>query len=353
MIRTKPVLYEVMLLGSGSRRLARAGSDSRELDYYKCLSQTFEVWIFEYDEPTESWERSGIASLPRRFHSRLLQSILGALMLPERSPRPALIRTKQFWGAWTGVLFKFTRRAPLVIRMGYHWSQNVIVERHIQSRALRWLLRRFERFLVERADGVIFGSPHIAEAFKALRPSIVVPNGVNHERFFPRPSECEFDLIYVGRLIPIKGVDRLARLVPPALRLCVIGEGPDADALFGRRERTRWIAHVSNDQLPTYLQAARCFLSLSRAEGSPKALLEAVFCGCFPILSEIPAHRAIVDDLGYGALVGPDATPEQITKLVAEAAVVPEKLELFRKRFRMDRLAEIEAVFLTKVIHGV
>jgi glycosyltransferase involved in cell wall biosynthesis len=349
----RPVLYEVMLLGSGSRRLAQVGSDSRELDYYRYFSRAFDVWIFEYDVPADTWLKDGVGSLPRRFRQKYLQSTLGVLFIAGRAPAPAIIRTKQFWGAWTGVLLKLVTGRPLVIRMGYHWSHNVIVERHIKSDVGHRLMRGFERALARRADALIFGSSHIARAFDDLpQPSIVVPNGINHERFIPGHAPYEFDLIFVGRLIPVKGFDRLMRLVPASLRLCVIGRGPGAH-LLASRPRTRWIEHVPNDQLAPHLRSARCFISLSRTEGSPKALLEGIFCGCYPILSDIAAHRELVHELGYGTLLQEDATGEQIALAAVESKTPIDALYIFRERYRMDRLVEVEAAFLKQVLGGV
>ena len=337
-----------MLLGSGSRRLAHVGSADRELDYYRSLSRYFDVWLFEYDAPAEGWPSGNIHSLKRRFRNAWLQSTLGALARGG-APRPSVIRTKQFWGSWSGILLKVATRRPLVIRMGYHWSHNVMVERDIRHPFLQVLLRRFERLLVRQADALIFGSQTIADAFADIRrPGLVVPNGINPNTFFPGHDAHSYDAIYVGRLIPVKGFDRLVQAVPASLRLCVIGTGPLSALLVGRTN-TDWIDQVPNNALGSHFRSARCFISLSRTEGSPKALFEALCCGCYPILSDIPPHRAIVEEVGYGTLVPDDVSPADIMAAVAGADVPPAKRDVFREAYRMDRLVDIEAAFLARV----
>lgn len=55
---------------------------------------------------------------------------------------------------------------------------------------------------------------------------------------------------------------------------------------------------VPHDQIAAWYAAAHLFFSTSRHEGSGYALIEALTCGCVPVVSSIPPHRAIVGTLG-------------------------------------------------------
>jgi glycosyltransferase involved in cell wall biosynthesis len=44
------------------------------------------------------------------------------------------------------------------------------------------------------------------------------------------------------------------------------------------------------------MKKASLFISLSKFEGSPNAVMEAMACGCPLVLSDIPGHREILND---------------------------------------------------------
>lgn len=117
------------------------------------------------------------------------------------------------------------------------------------------------------------------------------------------------DIVAVGRLSDEKNFPLLfealehlgaSREVP---RVELLGEGPlrcqlqariDASAVLAGRVRLQ--GHV--DDVPARLAAARLFVSLSRFEGTPNAVLEAAAAGRPLVLSDIPAHRELVGDDG-------------------------------------------------------
>jgi glycosyltransferase involved in cell wall biosynthesis len=55
---------------------------------------------------------------------------------------------------------------------------------------------------------------------------------------------------------------------------------------------------VPHEQMAAWYAAAHLFLSTSRHEGSGYSLIEALTCGCVPVVTSIPPHRAIVGALG-------------------------------------------------------
>ena len=59
------------------------------------------------------------------------------------------------------------------------------------------------------------------------------------------------------------------------------------------------------EELPAYYSAADIFVLGSHHEGSGYALIEACACGAVPVVTRIPAFRAIVGDGARGALWPP------------------------------------------------
>jgi glycosyltransferase involved in cell wall biosynthesis len=64
------------------------------------------------------------------------------------------------------------------------------------------------------------------------------------------------------------------------------------------RDRVAVDGPVAHDDIATWLSAADLYLSTSRHEGSGYALIEALACGCPPVVTELPSHAAIAGDEG-------------------------------------------------------
>ena len=83
------------------------------------------------------------------------------------------------------------------------------------------------------------------------------------------------------------------------VRLMILGDGPMREALrdlsqeLGVSERVEFAGCVSREATLRYLWQADGFVSMSRGEGLPVAVLEAMCCHCAVVLSDIPPHREI------------------------------------------------------------
>jgi glycosyltransferase involved in cell wall biosynthesis len=119
----------------------------------------------------------------------------------------------------------------------------------------------------------------------------------------------------IGRLIPIKDplavVEAFQQVARANDRLVCIGDGPLGVAV---RERARQLGHarqveltgvIPRDAVYERMKAVDLFVSASRVEGLPVAVLEAMACGCPVVLSDIPPHREIAGRLEFIPLVRP------------------------------------------------
>jgi glycosyltransferase involved in cell wall biosynthesis len=128
----------------------------------------------------------------------------------------------------------------------------------------------------------------------------VIRNGVDLERFAPRGGEPVCDVVFVGQLVALKGVETLLRAVatlPAKPNVVLIGDGPERES-FHRLARTLGVdadfrGRLDNAELAVLLARARCFVLPSLSEGQPKALLEAMASGVAAIASDIPGHREV------------------------------------------------------------
>lgn len=162
---------------------------------------------------------------------------------------------------------------------------------------------------------------------EGARPVCVIPNAIPLDEItrvsadqvtgfrFNRPEKV---VLFAGRMEHGKNVENLivalARIVdsiPFVAFIC--GDGPRRPHLermareLGVAHRLIFTGYVSN--LWTLMKCADVFASLSRFEGCPNVVMEAMACGCPLVVSDIPAHREILDDR-TACFVNPDEPTE-------------------------------------------
>jgi phosphatidyl-myo-inositol alpha-mannosyltransferase len=151
----------------------------------------------------------------------------------------------------------------------------------------------------------------------------VVPNGVDVARFAdaePFPDLRDPDrpaLLFVGRLERRKGLEPLVRAFTrlkadrPALRLLVVGDGPERDRCASLlpsrlREDVTFLGRVGHDDLPRYYATADLYVAPSLGgESFGIVLLEAMAAGRPIVASDIPGYRSVASDGRQGRLVAP------------------------------------------------
>ncbi len=147
----------------------------------------------------------------------------------------------------------------------------------------------------------------------------VLPMGVDlRERFVVDPgvTRADAELLFVGRLVPKKGLVHLLDALPAALaqnprvELRIAGFGPEEAALraqaqrLGMAERVHFLGAVGQADLPALYRRASLFVAPfvrdahGDQEGLPVVLMEAIGCGCPVLVGEV---AGIHDLLGAGA----------------------------------------------------
>lgn len=166
----------------------------------------------------------------------------------------------------------------------------------------RHVLPRIERSLVERVPTLVAG-PGLYEKYRNRTDDLHVVRAVHlsERRVLDEPSERSDDgplrLLYVGRLVPVKGVERLIeaveRLVTDGrdVTLDVVGDGKSARKLRERAASSSAAEAITfhgfvpfGDELFAKYRTADAFVLPSYSEGFPNVLLEAAAHGV-PIVS--------------------------------------------------------------------
>jgi D-inositol-3-phosphate glycosyltransferase len=172
----------------------------------------------------------------------------------------------------------------------------------------------------------------------------VIPPGVDLSRFRPMSQQQSRDylgygegknILFVGRLEPLKGLDILFRAVASLenigdITLNIVGgdenslEKARLQELAGRMKLTdsiRFIGSVSQDELPVHYNAADVCVLPSHYESFGLAALEAAACGRPVVASEVGGLPTIVKSGSTGFLVPPkhsDVMAERLCELLGD-----------------------------------
>jgi glycosyltransferase involved in cell wall biosynthesis len=100
-------------------------------------------------------------------------------------------------------------------------------------------------------------------------------------------------------------------------------------------DAVKLIGKVDHRELPYWFSAANFFISGSLSEGSGYALLEAMACGCIPVITAIPSFEKITEKGKYGYLF-PPGDVEALAQLLENLHPLPVEKERLRieKYFR-------------------
>jgi glycosyltransferase involved in cell wall biosynthesis len=143
------------------------------------------------------------------------------------------------------------------------------------------------------------------------------------------PSRADPLILYAGRFIPEKQVTAIvpalahARERLPTLRACLIGEGPDEDAVrqairdAGLEASVELPGFVSEESLAQTLRRALCLVLLSRREGYGLVVAEAAALGVPSVVLRHPdsaAAELIVDGINGFTCAGTD--PREVASAI-------------------------------------
>jgi len=201
---------------------------------------------------------------------------------------------------------------------------------------LAWLLRRTDAFVVNSAmiQEDLDRAGAAPERCARIPNGVVIPETAEVRAAFRARAGARF--IFAGRLVADKRPEVLVRALHTAVArgadaaLTFVGDGPEAGALLalarelGLEGRVAFTGRI--DEVYPHLLAHDAFVSASLNEGQSNALLEAMACGCIPIVAEASGVEELIvsGENGFVRGAGPEAFADA---MVAIARMTPAERE--------------------------
>lgn len=162
----------------------------------------------------------------------------------------------------------------------------------------------------------------------------VLPTGVDSDRFRPdgpraREVLCVAPVSRWERAL-VKGLDRIDPVARsyPDVPFRIVGVAPEVASRLEVPENVSVSGPVPQEVLIPAYQKASVYLQPSRSEGLPNSVMEAMACGCVPVVTAVGGMPDLVAEAGF-------VTREDIIEIgaaVGRAFDAPELGDLARKR---------------------
>jgi len=318
-------------------RLCEQGHEVHVIDFYERPEPSLRI------QPENDYLAEDIALLHRtvagvdRIHSAFQSGIRYFTAFSQLRRicrrRRADVLLAMYGGGW-GTMAYLSGVRPCVV---YVVGSDVLRAAGLGRIASAWAL--------SHADTLFVNGEYLAERTRAFAPRArVVPLliGVNTDRFTPRPAALSslkvictrgFQPVYNNELL-IQGLAEL-KDVGEHMEVTFTSPGPglpSAQALAARllptalRDRVAFFGGVSDDGLLENLRAANVFVSFARSDGTSTALLEAMACGLFPVVSDIPQNREWVTPALENGILVPLDQPKAVAEALRKALNNPDLL---------------------------
>jgi glycosyltransferase involved in cell wall biosynthesis len=204
---------------------------------------------------------------------------------------------------------------PIQLIGGGFESENSLLRRVGKPSPLR---ERLMFSLVREFDCVVVRGKKAQEFVKSNRLAKlcrVLPGSVDCSLFSPVDTPKVYDVVSVGRLVPIKRTDRVLEIGAilagnrPEIRISLVGDGPLMTDLRRQATRMNLSSNIEflgrRDDVAGILRRCKLFLITSQNEGLSIAMIEAMAAGVIPVVPDVGELRDLVTDGENGLVIDP------------------------------------------------
>jgi glycosyltransferase involved in cell wall biosynthesis len=197
------------------------------------------------------------------------------------------------------------------------------------------LLRIFSKFFYK----FIACSKCVEEGLKkkGYENVILIRHGINLDQCFSikKIKRDKYSLCYAGRLTPAKNIPLLSQSIlslknQQKITLSIAGTGSDMSKLidlnsnFDSSNVVNILGQLTRLKALNLFSSNQFYVSLSKSDGMPIAVLEAIACGCIPILFNSRPHQELFE-LGLQFISIPSDSKSDVKDALLSAINLSEK----------------------------
>lgn len=232
--------------------------------------------------PFPLWGPAGLARLWRRVGEHDVVHVHDFLYLPTLA----------------AMLFAALRGRPVVLTQ--HIG-DIPYRSRVAHAVLTGLNRSLGGLVLRRVTQAVFVGLPVQRYFETFvrfkRPPLLIPNGVDHTRFYPpeSPPQGELRLLFVGRFVEKKGLLLLRHCLDlPGATWTLVGDGPLAMPVSPQVQVT---GRLGPSEVARHMREADLLVLPSTGEGFPLVVQEALASGT-PVLVSTEVFEAFpsIDD---------------------------------------------------------
>lgn len=248
---------------------------------------------------------------------------------------------------WTVLFSKFFRRKSIVVVGGGEVAK-------IPEIRYGTLLNPKDahrvKYVFENADGVLTVDESLKrDAIKNLdvdgKNVQSIPTGYDYEKFRPKGEKENLVLTvaYINNItIKRKGLETFIKAAEmlPSIKFVIIG--PHIDNSIGKLKsiaghNVEFTGFLSEEELIRYYQKAKVYCQLSRYEGLPNALCEAMLCECVPVGTKNCGILTAIGDTGFYVPYGDEKATAEAIKNALDTKKGKEARKRIMKMFPIER----------------
>ncbi len=227
-------------------------------------------------------------------------------------------------------------------------GQKYIVTYHMDAEPIQWYQKMIKcvydatgvSTILKNAKKIVVVDKSYFQSNQKMRSgalvsskTIEIPNGIDTSIFYSDfKIEPQKELLFVGNLMPVKGLDILleACTALPEAKLTVVGSGYAESRYkkishdYGLGKRVAFIGSVPHNTLPNYYRRAWCTIVPSLAESFSLVTLESLACGTPVIASRLPSIENKIEHGRDGLLFTPGSI-EDLKQTIEKFLQLPDQ----------------------------